>query len=41
MTAEVRAAMSTAQEEARRASVLPGQMRESRRRHRMDWAGWN
>ena len=41
IAAEVRAAMLTAQEEARRASVLPGQMREIRRRHRMDWTGWN
>jgi S1-C subfamily serine protease len=40
MAAELRAAMSAAQEEARRASVLPGQMRDIRRRYRMDWAGW-
>jgi S1-C subfamily serine protease len=37
---EVRAAMSAAQEEARRASVIPGQLREIRRRYRMDWGGW-
>ncbi|MSO56903.1 MAG: serine protease [Acidobacteria bacterium] len=37
---DLRAAMSTAQEDARRASVLPGEMRDIRRRYRMDWAGW-
>ena len=40
MAAELRAALSTAQEEARRASVLPGEMRDIRRRYRMDWVGW-
>ncbi|HKY19970.1 MAG TPA: trypsin-like peptidase domain-containing protein [Vicinamibacterales bacterium] len=40
MAAELRAAMTTANEDARRASVLPGQMRETRRDHRMDWEGW-
>jgi len=39
LAAEVRSAMSTAQEEARRSSVLPGQLREIRRRYRMDWPG--
>ncbi len=38
---EVRVAMTNAQEEARRASVLPGQLREIRRRHRMDWTGFD
>jgi hypothetical protein len=38
---EVRSAMSTAQEEARRSSVLPGQLREIRRRYRMDWVGFD
>jgi hypothetical protein len=38
---QVRSAMATAQEEARRASVLPGQLREIRRRHRMDWSGFD
>lgn len=38
---EVRRAMSTAQESARRASVLPGQLREIRHRYRMDWTGWD
>jgi hypothetical protein len=41
LAAEVRTAMASAQEEARRASVLPGQLREIRRRHRMDWAGFD
>lgn len=40
LAAEVRSAMSTAQEQARRSSVLPGQLREIRRRYRMDWAGF-
>lgn len=37
----VRAAMATAHEEARRAAVLPGQLRDIRRRHRMDWPGFD
>jgi S1-C subfamily serine protease len=37
----VRSAMAAAQDEARRASVLPGQLREIRRRHRMDWVGFD
>jgi S1-C subfamily serine protease len=41
LASEVRAAMSAAQEEARRASVLPGQLRDIRRRYRMDWAGFD
>lgn len=40
LAAEVRAAMATAQEEARRDSVLPGRLRDIRRRYRMDWPGW-
>jgi Trypsin-like peptidase domain len=41
LTGEVRQAMGRAQEEARRAAVLPGQLREIRRRYRMDWAGFD
>jgi hypothetical protein len=41
MAGQLRAAMGTAQEEARRASVLPGQLREIRRRYRMDWPGFD
>jgi hypothetical protein len=37
----VRSVVTAAQEHARRASVLPGQMREIRRRHRMDWTGFD
>ncbi len=40
MASEVRSAMGTAQEDARRASVLPGQLRDIRRRYRMDWPGF-
>ena len=40
MAAELRAALSTVQEAAQRASVLPGEMRDIRRRYRMDWVGW-
>jgi hypothetical protein len=38
---EVRTVMANAQEEARHTSVLPGQLREIRRRYRMDWPGWD
>ncbi|RPI53177.1 MAG: hypothetical protein EHM55_14555 [Acidobacteria bacterium] len=38
---EVRMAMADAQEDARRAAVLPGQLRDIRRRHRMDWPGFD
>jgi S1-C subfamily serine protease len=38
---EIRRAMAVAQEHARRASVLPGQLREIRHRYRMDWTGWD
>ncbi len=38
---EVRAAMAGADQEARRAAVLPGRLREIRRRHRMDWTGFD
>ena len=41
LTAELRQAMARAQEDARRASVLPGELREIRRRYRMDWAGFD
>ena len=40
LAAEVRTVMAHAQEEARRAAVLPGQLRDIRRRYRMDWAGF-
>jgi S1-C subfamily serine protease len=38
---EVRSLMGSAQDDARRAAVLPGQLREIRRRYRMDWRGWD
>ena len=41
LAADVRSVVSAAQEHARRSSVLPGQMREIRRRHRMDWPGFD
>jgi len=40
MAGEVRTAMAQAEEDARRAAVLPGQLREIRRRYRMDWPGF-
>jgi S1-C subfamily serine protease len=40
LAAEIRTVMSTAQEDARRSSVLPGQLRDVRRKYRMDWPGW-
>lgn len=41
LSAEVRRVMADAQEEGRRASVLPGQLRDIRRRYRMDWVGFD
>jgi hypothetical protein len=41
MASQVRSVMGTAQEDARRASVLPGQLRDIRRRYRMDWPGFD
>jgi S1-C subfamily serine protease len=41
MSAEVRVAMANAQEDARHASVLPGQLRDIRHRYRMDWSGFD
>ena len=41
MAAQVREVMTSSQEEARRASVLPGQLREIRRRYKMDWPGFD
>ena len=41
MASQVRLVMGTAQEDARRASVLPGQLRDIRRRYRMDWNGFD
>jgi S1-C subfamily serine protease len=40
LAGEVRAARTDGQEAARRASVLPGQLRDIRRKYRMDWTGW-
>ena len=40
LAGEIRTVMSSAQEDARRAAVLPGELREIRRRHRMDWTGF-
>ena len=37
----VRTAMAKAQEDARHASVLPGQQRDVRHRYRMDWTGFD
>ena len=41
MALQLRTAMGEAQEEARRASALPGDLRDIRRRSRMDWAGFD
>ena len=41
MAAQLRTAIVTAQEEARRSSVLPGELRDIRRRYRMDWPGFD
>jgi hypothetical protein len=41
MAAQVRSVMTNAQEEARRASALPGELRDIRRRYRMDWTGFD
>lgn len=41
MAGQVRTVMTTAAEDARRASVLPGELRDIRRRHRMDWPGFD
>jgi hypothetical protein len=40
MAMQLRTLMGTAQEEARRASVLPGELRDIRRRSRLDWPGF-
>jgi len=39
--APIEAGMLAAQESARKAWVLPGTMREVRRRHAMEWSGWD
>lgn len=39
--ASIRAAMLAANEAARRAWVLPGTLQEIRRRHHMEWSGWD
>jgi hypothetical protein len=39
--APIKAGMSAAHEAARRAWVLPGSMRDIRRRHAMEWSGWD
>jgi S1-C subfamily serine protease len=41
MATQLRTVMGTAQEEARRASVLPGELRDIRRRYRMEWPGFD
>jgi S1-C subfamily serine protease len=41
VSAGIRAAMAKAQEDARHASVLPGQLRDIRHRYRMDWTGFD
>jgi hypothetical protein len=41
LVGEVRAVVTGAQENARRAGVYPGQLRDIRRRYRMDWVGWD
>jgi S1-C subfamily serine protease len=33
--------MAQASEQARRAGVYPGTLRDSRRKYRLDWSGWN
>jgi S1-C subfamily serine protease len=33
--------MAQAGEDARRAGVYPGSLRDARRRHRLDWSGWD
>lgn len=38
--APIKAAIDQAAEVARRSGVYPGTMRDLRRRHRMDWSGW-
>src|SRR5688572_27863521 len=38
--APIRAAVETAGEAARRSGVYPGVLRDLRRRHRMNWSGW-
>jgi hypothetical protein len=39
--APIKSGMLAAHEAARRAWVLPGTMRDIRRRHAMDWSGWD
>jgi hypothetical protein len=41
LAAPIRTGMLAAHEAARSAWVLPGTMREIRRRHAMDWSGWD
>jgi hypothetical protein len=41
LAAPIEARMRAAQEAARSAWVLPGTMREIRRRHAMEWSGWD
>ena len=41
LSADIRATMARAEQDARRSSVLPGSLRDIRRRHRMDWAGFD
>ena len=41
MSREFEAAMRKVSDAARRAGVYPGSMREARRRHRLDWTGFD
>jgi hypothetical protein len=41
LTAQVKAGMCVAEENARVADVYPGDRRELRRRYRLDWDGWD
>jgi hypothetical protein len=38
---EVNHAMQALQQDARRKGVLPGHLRDLRRKYRLDWEGWN
>jgi hypothetical protein len=41
LAAPIKAGMIAAQENARKAWVLPGTLRDIRRRHSMEWSGWD
>jgi len=40
LRADIGAALDTAEEDARRAGVYPGEVRDVLRRHGLDWDGW-